>query len=253
MLRTLLLGLAVGFGVTLLANLATTIYLHRALSHRALTLHPAVVQVFRFIIWITTGIRPRQWVAVHRKHHAFTDVDGDPHSPVLHGWIKVQMMNVAMYRREARNPETLSKYARDLPQTWADRWFYDHALLGLAIGVAHARRHVRVADRTARRVRPRQPVPRRIGGGERDRPPLRSQALRQHGGQPAVAGLPHRRRGTAQQPPRPADVGQAGSPLVRDRPGLVRDQGADLGATGQGRGRVGVASIARPKPRQRAA
>ncbi|MGH9269867.1 MAG: fatty acid desaturase [Ilumatobacteraceae bacterium] len=134
MLRTLLLGLALGFGITLLANLTTTIYLHRALSHRALTLHPAVVQVFRFISWITTGIRPRQWVAVHRKHHAFTDVAGDPHSPVLHGWIKVQMMNVAMYRREARNPETLTKYAKDLPQTWADRWFYDHALLGLAVG-----------------------------------------------------------------------------------------------------------------------
>ena len=81
------------------------------------------------------GIRPRQWVAVHRKHHAFTDVEGDPHSPVLHGWVKVQMMNVAMYRREAQNPETIARYARDLPQTWADRLFYDHALLGLAIGV----------------------------------------------------------------------------------------------------------------------
>jgi stearoyl-CoA desaturase (delta-9 desaturase) len=135
MLRTLLLGLAVGVGVSLLANLATTIYLHRALSHRALTLHPAVTQVFRFLTWITTGIRPRQWVAVHRKHHAYTDVVGDPHSPVLNGWVKVQMMNVAMYRAEARNPETLAKYAKDLPQTRADRWFYDHALLGLAIGV----------------------------------------------------------------------------------------------------------------------
>ena len=60
--------------------------------------------MFRFLIWITTGIRPRQWVAVHRKHHAFTDVEGDPHSPVLHGWVKVQMQNVAMYRREAEQP-----------------------------------------------------------------------------------------------------------------------------------------------------
>src|SRR5829696_2947915 len=136
MLRTLLLGLAAGVGVTLLANLATTIYLHRALSHRALTLHPAVTQVFRFLTWITTGIRPRQWVAVHRKHHAYTDVVGDPHSPVLHGWVKVQMLNVAMYRAESRNPQTLAKYAKDLPPTRADRWFYDHALVGLAIGVA---------------------------------------------------------------------------------------------------------------------
>ncbi|MBA3289422.1 MAG: fatty acid desaturase [Acidimicrobiia bacterium] len=135
MLEIVLLALVVGAGVSLIANLATTIYLHRSLSHRALTLRRPVGEVFRFVIWITTGIRRRQWVAVHRKHHAFTDVEGDPHSPVLNGWIKVQMMNVAMYRREASNPETIARYAKDLPQTRVDRWFYDHALFGLAIGV----------------------------------------------------------------------------------------------------------------------
>ena len=139
MLQTVLLALVVGAGVSLLANVATTVYLHRALSHRALTLRPAAAQVFRFVVWITTGIRPRQWVAVHRKHHAFTDVEGDPHSPVLHGWVKVQMMNVAMYRREANNPDTVARYAKDLPPTTADRLFYDHALLGLGIGIAHPR------------------------------------------------------------------------------------------------------------------
>lgn len=134
-MRTVLIGLAGGIVITLVANVVTTMYLHRALSHRALTLHPAVIQVCRFLTWVTTGIRPRQWVAVHRKHHAFTDVEGDPHSPVLHGWVKVQMLNVAMYRREAQNPETIARYAKDLPPTRADRWFYDHALAGLALGV----------------------------------------------------------------------------------------------------------------------
>jgi stearoyl-CoA desaturase (delta-9 desaturase) len=133
--RTILAAVLIGVGVTLLANAATTIYLHRALAHRALTLRKPAVEVFRFITWVTTGIRPRQWVAVHRKHHAFTDVEGDPHSPVLNGWVKVQVMNVAMYRREAQNPETLARYAKDLPPTRMDRLFYDHALLGLALGV----------------------------------------------------------------------------------------------------------------------
>jgi stearoyl-CoA desaturase (delta-9 desaturase) len=136
MLRTILLALLVGAGVTLLANVATTVYLHRTLSHRALTLSRPVAQVFRFLTWITTGIRPRQWVAVHRKHHAFTDIEGDPHSPVIHGWVKVQMMNVAMYRREAQNPETVRRYAKDIQPTTMDRLFYDHALLGLGLGVA---------------------------------------------------------------------------------------------------------------------
>ena len=89
----------VTLALTQIAVIATSIYLHRALAHRALTLHPVVDHAFRVVIWITTGIRPRQWVAVHRKHHAFTDVEGDPHSAVIHGWFKVQMLIVAMYRK----------------------------------------------------------------------------------------------------------------------------------------------------------
>jgi len=134
-MTTVFLAVAVGLAVTMIANVVTTMYLHRALSHRALTLRPPVEQVCRFVVWITTGIRPRQWVAVHRKHHAFTDVEGDPHSPVLHGWVTVQLKNVAMYRREANDPETVAKYARDIPETRLDRVLYDHALLGLAVGI----------------------------------------------------------------------------------------------------------------------
>ena len=135
MLRVIALSLLIGFGVSCIAFVASTVFLHRGLAHRAVTFKRPVTEGFRFLVWMTTGIRPRQWVAVHRKHHAFTDVEGDPHSPVLLGWPKVQMTNVALYRREARNPETMARYARDVPPTRADRWFYDRALLGLALGV----------------------------------------------------------------------------------------------------------------------
>ncbi len=135
MLHTLLVATVAGVAVTLLGNLCSTIYLHRCLSHRALTVRGPVHQVFRFLVWVTTGIRPRQWVAVHRKHHAFTDVEGDPHSPVLLGWTTVQRRNVALYRAEARNPETLARYAKDVPETRLDRALYDHGILGLAVGM----------------------------------------------------------------------------------------------------------------------
>jgi stearoyl-CoA desaturase (delta-9 desaturase) len=117
------------------ALLCTTIFLHRALAHRAITLRPAVRAVFRVLIWVMTGIRPRQWVGVHRKHHAFTDVEGDPHSPVLLGFWRVQLTNAALYRKVARDGRTTQRYARDLP---ADRWdklAFDHAFLGLGIGI----------------------------------------------------------------------------------------------------------------------
>ena len=134
--KILLLAVLVGFSVTTLANLGTTVYMHRALAHKALTLHPLVVFCARLSIWLSTGIRPRQWVAVHRKHHAFTDQEGDPHSPVLLGWKNVQMRNVVLYRISANDPQTVERYAKDLPQTRLDKIFFDRALVGLGLGVA---------------------------------------------------------------------------------------------------------------------
>jgi stearoyl-CoA desaturase (delta-9 desaturase) len=75
-------------------------------------------------------------VAVHRKHHAFTDEEGDPHSPKLAGFWSVQLGNVFLYVREAREPETIRTYARDIqPDAW-DRYLFDHGILGLGIGIA---------------------------------------------------------------------------------------------------------------------
>jgi stearoyl-CoA desaturase (delta-9 desaturase) len=117
----------VGILVTQAAVLATSIYLHRALAHRALTLHPVADLFFRAVLWLATGQRRQEWVAVHRKHHTFTDRDGDPHSPRIFGFWKVQLFNVYYYVREARNPETLQKFAPDL-SSWG--WS------GLALGTA---------------------------------------------------------------------------------------------------------------------
>lgn len=135
-MTTILLALLVGFALTQLANVATTVYLHRCLAHRAVTLSPVLAGSFRAIIWLLTGIRPRQWAAVHRKHHAFTDQEDDPHSPARLGWIRVQLTNVALYRRVARDPDQVAKFARDLPQCRIDRLLFDHALLGLGITTA---------------------------------------------------------------------------------------------------------------------
>jgi stearoyl-CoA desaturase (delta-9 desaturase) len=136
MLRSHLVAVLAGLAVAEFALIVTTIWLHRTLSHRAMAVSPRLATLFRVLIWITTGIRPRQWVAVHRKHHAFTDVDGDPHSPQLLGFPKVQLLNAVLYRRVARNRADVARYARDLtPDRW-DRALFDHAFLGLGIGVA---------------------------------------------------------------------------------------------------------------------
>jgi stearoyl-CoA desaturase (delta-9 desaturase) len=131
----ILLAVVVGLVVCQVAIFLTTVFLHRTLAHRAITMSPPLRFACRFLTWITTGVEPREWVAVHRRHHAFTDVDGDPHSPVLRGFAAVQLGNVVMYRRVARDGVTVAKYARDLPPDRWDRVLFNHGVLGLGVGI----------------------------------------------------------------------------------------------------------------------
>lgn len=119
-----------------IATFATSIYLHRALAHRSLSLRPSVDVFFRTVLWLLTGQSRQQWVAVHRKHHTFTDREGDPHSPRLLGFWKVQLWNVYYYVQEARNPETLRKFAPDLaPDRW-ERSVFSWGWTGVGLGAA---------------------------------------------------------------------------------------------------------------------
>jgi stearoyl-CoA desaturase (delta-9 desaturase) len=130
-----LVAVLVGLVTCQVAIFLTTIFLHRTLAHRAITMSPGLRFACRVLTWVTTGIRPRQWVGVHRRHHAYTDVEGDPHSPLLEGFARVQVGNVALYRKAARDGTTVARYAKDLPADRWDRVLFDHALVGLAIGV----------------------------------------------------------------------------------------------------------------------
>ncbi len=104
--------------------MAITLYFHRDQAHRSLDLHPALRHFFRFWLWLNTGAPTREWVAVHRKHHAFTEREGDPHSPALYGLKRVVLEGAELYRAEAVRPETLEKYGKGAPDDWLERNVY---------------------------------------------------------------------------------------------------------------------------------
>ena len=133
-MSTLLVGSAVAVALTQVAVIATSIYLHRTLAHRALRMQPWLDTVFRTVLWLTTGQDRRAWVAVHRKHHAFTDRPGDPHSPRLLGFWRVQLLNVYYYVREARDPETLRVFAPDIHPDRLDRVVFHRGWVGVTLG-----------------------------------------------------------------------------------------------------------------------
>jgi stearoyl-CoA desaturase (delta-9 desaturase) len=101
-----------------------TVYLHRDATHRSVDLHPAIRHFARFWIWFTAAMLTREWVAVHRKHHAKCETADDPHSPVIYGLKKVLFEGAELYQVHARDPETLEKYGRGTPDDWLERNVY---------------------------------------------------------------------------------------------------------------------------------
>ncbi|MGN6581093.1 MAG: DesA family fatty acid desaturase [Bordetella sp.] len=116
---------------------AVTVFLHRSQAHRGLDLHPAVMHFFRFWLWMTTGMVTKEWVAIHRKHHAKCEKEGDPHSPMLFGIWKVLFRGADLYRVEATNQETMAKFGHGTPSDWLeDNLYAKHSLWGVLIMLA---------------------------------------------------------------------------------------------------------------------
>ncbi len=120
---------------------AVTIFLHRAQAHRALILHPAVAHIFRFWLWVSTGMVTKEFVAVHRKHHAKCETAEDPHSPQIYGIRKLLLQGVELYREATKTmpvrpyipsnrsvPEKtqteLEHYGSGTPDDWLERNVY---------------------------------------------------------------------------------------------------------------------------------
>jgi stearoyl-CoA desaturase (Delta-9 desaturase) len=113
---------------------AVTIYLHRHQAHRGLELHPVPSHFFRFWLWLSTGMITKEWVAIHRKHHAKCETEEDPHSPQIFGINKVLWLGVVLYVKEGYNQETLDRYGHGTPDDWLERNVYSpHAKLGVVL------------------------------------------------------------------------------------------------------------------------
>jgi stearoyl-CoA desaturase (delta-9 desaturase) len=124
----------VALALTHVTIAAVTIYLHRCQAHRGLDLHPVVSHFFRFWLWLTTGMITKEWIAIHRKHHAKVETADDPHSPQTRGINTVLLRGAELYREESHNFETLAKYGHGAPNDWLERNVYTpHTWKGVAL------------------------------------------------------------------------------------------------------------------------
>lgn len=120
--------------VTHITIVCVTLFLHRGQAHRAILFHPILSHFMRFWLWLTTGMVTKQWVAIHRKHHQKSDVEGDPHSPHVFGIWKVLFKGAALYHTASKDKVMIDSYGVGTPDDWMERNVYTkHSRLGITL------------------------------------------------------------------------------------------------------------------------
>jgi stearoyl-CoA desaturase (delta-9 desaturase) len=88
----------------------------------------------RFWLWLTTGMTTKQWVAIHRKHHRFSDVEGDPHTPHVYGIWQVLFKGAGLYHSASKDKEMVQQYGVGTPDDWIEKNLYTpHSRLGILL------------------------------------------------------------------------------------------------------------------------
>jgi len=120
--------------VTHITIVCVTLFLHRGQAHRGIEFHPVLSHFMRFWLWLTTGMVTKQWVAIHRKHHQKSDVEGDPHSPHVFGIWKVLFKGAALYHTASKDKAMIDSYGVGTPDDWMERNLYTkHSRLGITL------------------------------------------------------------------------------------------------------------------------
>ena len=123
--------------VTHITIICVTVFLHRGQAHRGLTFNPVLEHFMRAWLWLTTGMITKQWVAIHRKHHQYSDEPGDPHSPHVFGIWNIFLRGVYYYYVSAKDARMTVTYGKGTPDDWMERNIYTkHNYLGVMLMLA---------------------------------------------------------------------------------------------------------------------
>jgi len=120
--------------MTHITIVCVTLFLHRSQAHRSIEFNSIVNHFMRFWLWFTTGMITKQWVAVHRKHHRFTDESNDPHSPRIYGILKVIFGGAFLYAQSAKDKNMIAQYGVGTPNDWIENRLYTpYSWLGVTL------------------------------------------------------------------------------------------------------------------------
>ena len=120
--------------MTHITIICVTLFLHRGQAHKGIEFHPILSHFMRFWLWMTTGQITKQWVAIHRKHHRFSDQEGDPHTPHVFGVWTVLFKGAVLYHTASKDSAMVEQYGKGTPDDWIEQNLYTpHSRLGILL------------------------------------------------------------------------------------------------------------------------
>lgn len=120
--------------MTHITIVCVTLFLHRGQAHRGIEFHSVLSYFMRFWLWMTTGQITKQWVAIHRKHHRFTEQEGDPHSPHVYGFWRVLFKGAFLYHTASKDSVMVTQYGAGTPDDWMEQHVYTkHSRVGILL------------------------------------------------------------------------------------------------------------------------
>ncbi|NQT38355.1 MAG: fatty acid desaturase [Planctomycetes bacterium] len=113
---------------------------HRLLTHRSFQTFPLIRQFLAVLGTLAGEGPPITWIAIHRKHHQYSDTEGDPHSPRQGAWWS-HMLWIFPRPRSTEWRRMMERYAKDLLEDpfmrLLDKTFLAwHVALGLGLFIA---------------------------------------------------------------------------------------------------------------------
>ena len=129
-----MLELIVTLVMTHITIMCVTLFLHRGQAHKGIIFHPILEHFMRCWLWLTTGMVTKQWVAIHRKHHRYSDQEGDPHTPHVFGIWNVLFKGAGLYHDASKDKDMVNAYGVGTPNDWMELHVYTpHSRLGIGI------------------------------------------------------------------------------------------------------------------------
>jgi stearoyl-CoA desaturase (delta-9 desaturase) len=111
---------------------AMSLSFHRYHTHKGVILSKWIDMAMQVWLWMVTSLSKVDWVAVHIWHHAHSDQERDPHSPVQKGLWHVLFLGVLDYTKAKSWPE-VEKIKKTIPTNRLESYIFNHSFTGPVI------------------------------------------------------------------------------------------------------------------------